>query len=110
VDVSLLTLGDLITDPITGERMTVAERHRCAVDQAVAAEAAGLRAIYIGGAAPEFLDDFDLDALMGPGGTVGGGSPGKSSIVSGACPSCSVSTPLSCSSIWVASPRRSRST
>jgi alkanesulfonate monooxygenase SsuD/methylene tetrahydromethanopterin reductase-like flavin-dependent oxidoreductase (luciferase family) len=48
MDVSLLSLGDLVTDPITGERMSVAQRHRSAVEQAVAAEAAGLRAIYIG--------------------------------------------------------------
>ncbi|HEV7975668.1 LLM class flavin-dependent oxidoreductase [Amycolatopsis sp.] len=48
MDVSILSLGDLVTDPVTGERMTAAEKHQLAVDQAVAAEEAGLRAIYIG--------------------------------------------------------------
>jgi alkanesulfonate monooxygenase SsuD/methylene tetrahydromethanopterin reductase-like flavin-dependent oxidoreductase (luciferase family) len=48
VDVSLLTLGDLVTDPLTGARRTHAERHRNIVDQAVLAEATGFTTIHIG--------------------------------------------------------------
>jgi alkanesulfonate monooxygenase SsuD/methylene tetrahydromethanopterin reductase-like flavin-dependent oxidoreductase (luciferase family) len=48
VDVGLLTLGDLLTDPLTGSRRTHAERHRNIVDQAVLAEAAGFTSIHVG--------------------------------------------------------------
>ena len=33
--IGLLSLGDLVTDPTTGQRRTHAERHRNLVDQAV---------------------------------------------------------------------------
>jgi alkanesulfonate monooxygenase SsuD/methylene tetrahydromethanopterin reductase-like flavin-dependent oxidoreductase (luciferase family) len=46
--VGLLSLGDLITDPVTGERRTHAQRHRNLVDQAVAAEAVGFHSIHLG--------------------------------------------------------------
>jgi alkanesulfonate monooxygenase SsuD/methylene tetrahydromethanopterin reductase-like flavin-dependent oxidoreductase (luciferase family) len=48
VHVGLLTLGDLLTDPLTGARRTHAERHRNIVDQAVLAEAAGFTSIHVG--------------------------------------------------------------
>jgi alkanesulfonate monooxygenase SsuD/methylene tetrahydromethanopterin reductase-like flavin-dependent oxidoreductase (luciferase family) len=48
VDVGLLTLGDLVTDPLTGARRTHAERHRNIVDQAVLAEATGFTSIHVG--------------------------------------------------------------
>lgn len=44
----LLSLGDLITDPVTGQRRTPAERHRNLIDQAVWAEAAGFDSIHYG--------------------------------------------------------------
>src|SRR4051794_7776316 len=48
MDVGLLTLGDLITDPLTGARRTHAERHRNIVDQAVLAEAVGFSSVHVG--------------------------------------------------------------
>lgn len=48
VDVGLLTLGDNLTDPVTGVRMTPAEKFRSLVEQGVAAEAAGFRSIHLG--------------------------------------------------------------
>jgi alkanesulfonate monooxygenase SsuD/methylene tetrahydromethanopterin reductase-like flavin-dependent oxidoreductase (luciferase family) len=48
MDVGLLTLGDLLTDPLTGQRRTHAERHRNFVDQAVAAESAGYTSFHVG--------------------------------------------------------------
>ncbi len=48
MDVGLLTLGDLIADPLTGARRTHAERHRNIVEQAVLAEAAGFTSIHVG--------------------------------------------------------------
>jgi alkanesulfonate monooxygenase SsuD/methylene tetrahydromethanopterin reductase-like flavin-dependent oxidoreductase (luciferase family) len=48
VDVGLLTLGDLVTDPLTGARRTHAERHRNIVEQAVLAEAAAFTSIHVG--------------------------------------------------------------
>jgi alkanesulfonate monooxygenase SsuD/methylene tetrahydromethanopterin reductase-like flavin-dependent oxidoreductase (luciferase family) len=48
VAVGLLTLGDLITDPITGERRTAAQRHRSIVNQAVLAEQVGFSSVHIG--------------------------------------------------------------
>ena len=48
MDVGLLTLGDLVTDPVTGVRRSHAERHRNLVEQAVLAEAAGFRSVHLG--------------------------------------------------------------
>jgi alkanesulfonate monooxygenase SsuD/methylene tetrahydromethanopterin reductase-like flavin-dependent oxidoreductase (luciferase family) len=48
MDVGLLSLGDLITDPVTGERRTHAQRHRNLVEQAVAAEAVGFTSVHLG--------------------------------------------------------------
>ena len=48
MDVGLLTLGDLITDPLTGARRTHAERHRNVVDQAVLAEQVGFTSFHVG--------------------------------------------------------------
>jgi alkanesulfonate monooxygenase SsuD/methylene tetrahydromethanopterin reductase-like flavin-dependent oxidoreductase (luciferase family) len=48
MDVGLLTLGDLVTDPVTGARATAAERHRSIVEQAVAAETGGFVSIHLG--------------------------------------------------------------
>lgn len=44
----LLSLGDLITDPITGHRRSLAERHRGLVDQAILAEEAGFDSFHLG--------------------------------------------------------------
>lgn len=44
----LLSLGDLITDPVTGLRRSPAERHRNLVDQAVWAEEAGFDSVHFG--------------------------------------------------------------
>jgi Luciferase-like monooxygenase len=46
--IGLLTLGDLITDPITGTRRTHAERHRNLVEQAVLAESVGFTSVHLG--------------------------------------------------------------
>lgn len=45
---SLMTLGDVVTDPITGHTPTAAERHRDIVEAAVAADNAGFEGIHIG--------------------------------------------------------------
>jgi alkanesulfonate monooxygenase SsuD/methylene tetrahydromethanopterin reductase-like flavin-dependent oxidoreductase (luciferase family) len=44
----LLSLGDLITDPVTGRRRSLAERHRNLVDQAVWAEECGFDSFHLG--------------------------------------------------------------
>jgi alkanesulfonate monooxygenase SsuD/methylene tetrahydromethanopterin reductase-like flavin-dependent oxidoreductase (luciferase family) len=46
--VGLLSLGDLITDPVTGARRTHAERHRNLVDQAILAERVGFHSVHLG--------------------------------------------------------------
>lgn len=48
MDVGLVSLGDLITDPVTGQRRTHAERHRNLVEQAVRAEQAGFTSFHLG--------------------------------------------------------------
>ena len=48
MDVGLLTLGDLITDPVTGVRRSHAQRHRNLVEQAVVAEGAGFHSVHLG--------------------------------------------------------------
>jgi alkanesulfonate monooxygenase SsuD/methylene tetrahydromethanopterin reductase-like flavin-dependent oxidoreductase (luciferase family) len=48
MDIGLLSLGDLITDPVTGERRSHAERHRNLVEQAVLAEASGFHSVHLG--------------------------------------------------------------
>ena len=48
MDVGLLTLGDVVTDPLTGTRRTHAERHRNVVDQAVRAERCGFAGVHVG--------------------------------------------------------------
>lgn len=48
MQVGLLSLGDLITDPVTGQRMTPAQRHRSFVEQGVRAEAAGFTSVHLG--------------------------------------------------------------
>lgn len=45
---SLMTLGDQVTDPVTGVRETAAERHRAAVEAAVVADEAGFHGVHIG--------------------------------------------------------------
>jgi alkanesulfonate monooxygenase SsuD/methylene tetrahydromethanopterin reductase-like flavin-dependent oxidoreductase (luciferase family) len=46
--VGLLSLGDLIPDPVTGERHTPATRHRSLVEQAVLAEQVGFDSVHLG--------------------------------------------------------------
>src|SRR6478672_30884 len=48
MDVGLLTLGELLTDPVTGARRTHAERHRSIVEQAVLGEQAGFTSFHVG--------------------------------------------------------------
>lgn len=48
MDVGLLSLGDLLTDPVTGVRRSHGERHRNLVEQAVAAEAVGFTSVHLG--------------------------------------------------------------
>ena len=45
---SLMTLGDVVTDPVTGTSQTTAERHRSIVEAAVIAEQAGFHGVNIG--------------------------------------------------------------
>src|SRR6202161_1850441 len=45
---SLMTLGDVATDPVTGTLQTAAERHRSIVEAAVLSEQAGFHGIHIG--------------------------------------------------------------
>ncbi len=47
-ELALLSLGDLVANPVTGERATEAARHRSLVEQAVQAEALGFHAIHLG--------------------------------------------------------------
>jgi alkanesulfonate monooxygenase SsuD/methylene tetrahydromethanopterin reductase-like flavin-dependent oxidoreductase (luciferase family) len=46
--ISLMSLGDHTTDPVTGTRTSPGERHRMMVDAAVAAEEGGFHGMYIG--------------------------------------------------------------
>lgn len=48
MDVGLLSLGDLLTDPVTGLKVTQAQRHRSLVEQAVLAEQVGFRSVHLG--------------------------------------------------------------
>jgi alkanesulfonate monooxygenase SsuD/methylene tetrahydromethanopterin reductase-like flavin-dependent oxidoreductase (luciferase family) len=48
VKFNLMSLGDLVTDPVTGYRRTVQQRHRDFVEEAVRAEAVGFRGINMG--------------------------------------------------------------
>lgn len=45
---NLMSLGDQITDPVTGQRWTARERHQMFVDMAVRAEAAGFNGVNMG--------------------------------------------------------------
>ncbi len=45
---SLMTLGDVVTDPVTGLTPTAAERHRAIVEAAVVADEAGFEGVHIG--------------------------------------------------------------
>ena len=46
--VSLMTLGDIVTDPVTGTRETSAQRHRSVVEAAAAADSVGFHGVHIG--------------------------------------------------------------
>jgi alkanesulfonate monooxygenase SsuD/methylene tetrahydromethanopterin reductase-like flavin-dependent oxidoreductase (luciferase family) len=48
VQLSLMTLGDLVTDPVTGSRETPAQRHRAVVEAAAAADGLGFHGVHIG--------------------------------------------------------------
>jgi alkanesulfonate monooxygenase SsuD/methylene tetrahydromethanopterin reductase-like flavin-dependent oxidoreductase (luciferase family) len=45
---SLMTLGDVVTDPVTGTLQTAAERHRSIVEAAALSEQAGFHGVHIG--------------------------------------------------------------
>jgi alkanesulfonate monooxygenase SsuD/methylene tetrahydromethanopterin reductase-like flavin-dependent oxidoreductase (luciferase family) len=44
----LMSLGDIIDDPITGTRFSASERYRMTIDSAVVADRLGLHGVYIG--------------------------------------------------------------
>ena len=46
--INLMSLGDHIEDPITGELPSPAQRHRMLIEAAVVAEAAGFHGVNIG--------------------------------------------------------------
>lgn len=48
MELGLMSLGDLLPHPITGDRMTEAQRHRSIVEQAVLAEQLGFTSIHLG--------------------------------------------------------------
>lgn len=48
MSVSLMTLGDQVTDPVTGVRESAAERHRAIVEAAVAADQGGFEGVHVG--------------------------------------------------------------
>ena len=48
MQVGLLTLGDHLPDPLTGDRISQAERHRTIVESAVRAEAVGFSSVWLG--------------------------------------------------------------
>lgn len=48
LEIGLLSLGDLLPDPNTGECRTESQRHRNLVDQAVLAEQIGMHAVHLG--------------------------------------------------------------
>ena len=48
MEIGLLTLGDWLPDPTTGQRISQAERHRTLVESAVRAEAAGFDSVWLG--------------------------------------------------------------
>jgi alkanesulfonate monooxygenase SsuD/methylene tetrahydromethanopterin reductase-like flavin-dependent oxidoreductase (luciferase family) len=48
VKFNIMSLGDLITDPVTGQRWTAHERYRMFVDMAIQAEAAGFNGVNMG--------------------------------------------------------------
>ncbi|AFS12193.1 MULTISPECIES: LLM class flavin-dependent oxidoreductase [Mycobacterium] len=48
MNLSLMSLGDVVTDPVTGATETAAERHRGIVEAAVAADGVGFHGIHIG--------------------------------------------------------------
>jgi len=45
---SLMSLGDQVTDPVTGVRETAAQRHRAIVEAAAAADESGFHGVHIG--------------------------------------------------------------
>ena len=48
MQVSLMTLGDLVTDPVTGKRETPSQRHRSVVEAAAVADQLGFHGVHIG--------------------------------------------------------------
>ena len=48
MNVGLMSLGDQVTDPVTGTRQSAAERHRAIVEAAAVADEVGFGGVYIG--------------------------------------------------------------
>ncbi len=48
MNVGLMSLGDQVTDPVTGTRQTAAERHRAIVEAAAVADEVGFSGVYVG--------------------------------------------------------------
>jgi alkanesulfonate monooxygenase SsuD/methylene tetrahydromethanopterin reductase-like flavin-dependent oxidoreductase (luciferase family) len=57
--IGLLTLGDLMTDPVTGQRRTPAQKHRTLVEQAALAEQCGFESVHLG---EHHLNDYILSS------------------------------------------------
>lgn len=58
-ELGLMTLGDLLPDPLSGKIVTEAARHRSIVDQAVFAEQAGFTSVHLG---EHHFSDYMLSA------------------------------------------------
>src|SRR5277367_2656922 len=48
VKLSLMSLGDVVTDPVTGTAESAAQRHRAIVEAAVVADSAGFEGVHVG--------------------------------------------------------------
>lgn len=48
MNVGLMSLGDQVTDPVTGVRQSAAERHRAIVEAAAVADEVGFHGVYVG--------------------------------------------------------------
>lgn len=48
MNLSLMSLGDMVTDPVTGVAETAAERHRAIVEAAVVADGVGFHGVHVG--------------------------------------------------------------
>lgn len=59
MQLAVMSLGDLLADPVTGTTMTELERHRSIVNQAVVAEELGFTAVHLG---EHHFSDYQLSS------------------------------------------------